>query len=104
MYDNTFSLSKKQSQIIITFGCLNLTVCFASLWNCSSCTCSDWDTQPGGDNWGYWTTDFGCRDGGATDYTTILGDGPDGIIACNYDPDAIEDDGSCEYNDLCDVC
>jgi len=45
------------------------------------------------------TTIFGCMDGGDTE------DG-DGIIACNYDPSATEDDDSCKYEDLpnCEQC
>ena len=42
------------------------------LWNCSGCTCSQDDG---------WTTDFGCMN----------------ELACNYNEDAMSDDGSCQY-------
>ena len=40
-------------------------------------------------------------------FTFLFGEGILGCTdsgACNYDETATEDDGSCEYNDNCDVC
>jgi hypothetical protein len=41
----------------------------------------------------------GCMDGGNTDYTNIFGDGSDGISICDYDINAVWDDGSCSKKD-----
>ena len=53
----------------------------AYYWNCSGCTCTEWDNGgPGGTDY-TWETDFGC-----TDQT-----------ACNYQDYFIWNDGSCYY-------
>ena len=44
----------------------------------------------------------GCVDNTPGDYTDIYGNGS--YLACNYDPNAQANDGSCQYRDACNNC